>query len=207
MPTKKARNADHVRRRCSPQPNNEAVSEHLQALLSPAVYAQQAYYRTLGLRDRILTLPLMIAATLTLIWRQVPSVHELTRMLEQQELLWGKALKISQQALSQRFLSFPAILFERVFHDLLPLLQARWHERQQRPLPVGVKWARQHFEQIWVADGSTLSALFRKLDSLENVPVGQLAGKICTVIDLLTRLPIQVWFHTNPLAHDTNFQR
>jgi hypothetical protein len=65
--------------------------------------------------------------------------------------------------------------------------------------------ARQHFEQIWVADGSTLSALFRKLDSLENVPVGQLAGKICTVIDLLTRLPIQVWFHTNPLAHDTNF--
>jgi hypothetical protein len=107
--------------------------------------------------------------------------------------------------LSQRFLSFPAILFERVFHDLLPLLQARWHERQQRPLPVGVKWARQHFEQIWVADGSTLEALFRKLDSLENVPVGQLAGKICTVIDLLTRLPIQVWFHTNPLAHDTNF--
>jgi hypothetical protein len=189
MPTKKARNADHVRRRCSPQPNNEAVSEHLQALLSPAVYAQQAYYRTLGLRDRILTLPLMIAATLTLIWRQVPSVHELTRMLEQQELLWGKALKVSQQALSQRFLSFPAILFERVFHDLLPLLQARWHERQQRPLPVGVKWARQHFEQIWVALGSTLSALFRKLDSLENVPVGQLAGKICTVIDLLTRLP------------------
>ncbi len=189
MPTKKARNADHVRRRCSPQPNNEAVSEHLQTLLSPAVYAQQAYYRTLGLRDRILTLPLMIAATLTLIWRQVPSVHELTRMLEQQELLWGKALKVSQQALSQRFLSFPAILFERVFHDLLPLLQARWHERQQRPLPVGVKWARQHFEQIWVALGSTLSALFRKLDSLENVPVGQLAGKICTVIDLLTRLP------------------
>jgi hypothetical protein len=106
------------------------VSEHLQALLSPAVYAQQAYYRTLGLRDRILTLPMMIAATLTLIWRQVPSVHELTRMLEQQELLWGKALKVSQQALSQRFLSFPAILFERVFHDLLPLLQARWHERQ-----------------------------------------------------------------------------
>jgi Transposase DDE domain len=25
------------------------------------------------------------------------------------------------------------------------------------------------------------------------------------VIDLLTRLPIQVWFQTNPLAHDTNF--
>ena len=34
---------------------------------------------------------------------------------------------------------------------------------------------------------------------------GKLAGKICTVIDLLTRLPVQVWYHTNPKAHDTNF--
>jgi len=50
-------------------------------------------------------------------------------MLEQQELLWGKAVKVSQQALSQRFLSF-AELFEHVFHDLLPQLQARWHQRQ-----------------------------------------------------------------------------
>jgi len=47
-------------------------------------------------------------------------------MLEQQELLWGKAVKVSQQ-LSQRFLSFPAELFEHVFHDL-PQLQARWHK-------------------------------------------------------------------------------
>ena len=147
----------------------------------------------------------MVAAVLTLIWRQVPSVHELTRMLEQQELLWGKAVKVSQQGLSQRFLNFPAELFERVFHDLLPHLQVRWHTRQKRPLPPAVKYASKHFQNIWIADGSTLEALFRKLESLENAPQGKLAGKICTVIDLLTRLPVQVWFHTNPLAHDTNF--
>jgi hypothetical protein len=205
MPTKKPRNPDHVRRRNTPQADNKAITEHLQDLLSPAIYAQSAYYRNLGLRSRILNLTLMIAAVLTLIWRQVPSVQELTRMLEQQELLWGKAVKVSQQALSQRFLSFPAELFERVFHDLLPLLQARWHQRQQRPVPIAVKWAKKHFDQIWVADGSTLEALFRKLESLQHVPKGKLAGKICTVIDLLTRLPVQVWFHTNPKAHDTNF--
>lgn len=180
-------------------------TSHLQDLLSPAIYAQSGYYRSLGLRERILNLTLMVAATLTLIWRQVPSVQELARMLEQQELLWGKAVKVSQQALSQRFLSFPASLFERVLHDLLPLLQARWHTRQQRPLPTAVKWARSHFDHIWAEDGSTLEALFRKLDSLQDVPQGKLAGKICTVIDLLTRLPVQVWFHTNPLVHDTNF--
>jgi hypothetical protein len=35
-------------------------------------------YRQLDLRSRILGLPLMVAAVLTLLWRQVPSVHELT---------------------------------------------------------------------------------------------------------------------------------
>jgi hypothetical protein len=205
MPTKKPRNPDHVRRRNTPQADNEAITAHLQDLLSPAIYAQSAYYRSLGLRERVLNLGLMVAAVLTLIWRQVPSVHELTRMLEQQELLWGRAVKVSQQALSQRFLSFPSELFERVFDDLLPRLQARWYTRQQRPVPAAVKWALKNYERILAADGSTLEALFRKLDSLQDAPKGQLAGKICTVIDLLTRLPVQVWFHTNPMAHDTNF--
>ncbi|NJN99606.1 MAG: IS4 family transposase, partial [Anaerolineales bacterium] len=57
----------------------------------------------------ILNLPLMVAAVLTMLWRQVPSVHELNRMLAREDLLWGQAVKVSQQALSQRFLSFPAV--------------------------------------------------------------------------------------------------
>ena len=73
-------------------------------------------------------------------------------------------------------------------------------------LVLSIKFARKRFERIWVADGSTLEALFRKLKSLEDVPRGQLAGKICTVIDIVTRLPVQVWFHTNPRAAETNFE-
>lgn len=76
----------------------------------------------------------------------------------------------------------------------------------KRPLPESITFALKHFERIWVADGSTLSALFRKLKSLEDVPRGQLAGKICTVIDIVTRLPVEVWFHTNPRASETNFE-
>jgi len=33
-----------------------------------------------------------------------------------------------------------------------------------------------------------------------------LAGKICTVIDIVTRLPLEVWFDTNPRASETNFE-
>ena len=187
-----------------PAPENAAVDEHLQSLLSSAVYSQQAYYRTLGMRDRILTLPLMVAAVITLMWRQVPSVGELTRMLNREDLLWANAVRVSRQAVSERFLSFPYELFERVFRALMPELTARWAQRQ-RPIPASVVYARQQFEQIWAADGSVLEALFRKLKSLQDCPAGQLAGKICTVIDLGSHLPVEVWFTEDAKAHDTQF--
>ncbi len=200
------RNPDHVKRHNTPTINNEVISQHLQALLTPAIDAQQKYYKQLGLRDRIINLSFMVAAVLTLLWRQVPSVQELTRLLAREDLLWCRATKIAQQSLAERFLVFPAELFERVFKDLLPQLQHNWQQRQRRPLPDSIKFARRNFEQIWVADGTTLEALFRKLKSLEDLKTGHLAGKICTVIDLVNRLPIEIWFHTNPSASDTNFE-
>lgn len=93
MPTKKPRNPDHVRRRHTPQPDNEAITEHLQDLLSPAIYAQSGYDRSLGLRERILNLTLMVAAVLTLIWRQVPSVQELGRYARATGVALGKSGK------------------------------------------------------------------------------------------------------------------
>lgn len=188
-----------------PGPDNEALEKQLNELVSPAIASQMSYYRELGLRNRILSLPLMVAAVLTMLWRQVPSVHELSRLLVREDLLWCRAVKVSQQALSERFLVFPAELFERVLKELLPRLKQGWQQRYSRPLPESVAYAHKHFEQIWLADGSTLEALFRKLKVLEEVPVGQLAGKIGTVIDLLSRLPVEVWFSENPRAYDTSF--
>lgn len=199
-----SRNPDHIRRRNVPAPDNGAMDEHLSLLLSPVIYSQQAYYRTLGMRSRILTLPLMVAAVVTLLWKQVPSVNELTRQLNRKDLLWAKAVTVSRQAVSERFLSFPHELFEAVFYGLLPRLKARCAERH-RPLPVSVAYAQQHFEQVWAADGSVLEALFRKLKSLETLPAGQLAGKICTVIELGAQLPVKIWFSEHAKAHDCQF--
>ena len=79
----------------------------------------------MGLRDRILTLPLMVAAVLTMLWRDVAGVRELTRMLGREGFLWCDRMKVSQQALSKRFLTFPAGLFENVFSEILPLLEEK----------------------------------------------------------------------------------
>ncbi len=205
MAKRKRRNPDHVRRRNVPGPDNEAIEAQLTELLTPAIAGQMAIYRQMGMRSRILTLPLMVAAVLTILWRQVPSVHELTRMLAREDLLWSKAVEVRQQSLSERFLVFPAELFEGVLKGLLPELKHRWQKRQQRPMPPAVRLAGQHFDEIWAVDGSTLEALFRKLKVLKDVPIGQLAGKICTIIDLRTRLPVEVWFSERARAYDTTF--
>jgi hypothetical protein len=60
---------------------DEAIAAQLEQLVTPAVIAQERYYRQLGMRDRILNLPLMVAAVLTLIWRDVAGVRELSRIL------------------------------------------------------------------------------------------------------------------------------
>jgi hypothetical protein len=65
----------------------------------------------------------MVAAVLTLLWRDVAGVTELTRMLAREGFLWCRPTTVSQQAMSQRFLSFPATLFEGVFKNLLPSLR------------------------------------------------------------------------------------
>jgi hypothetical protein len=65
MPRRPKHNSDHTHRHNTPTIDNEGIAKHLEALLAPAIFAQQKYYKQLGLRDRILNLSLMVAAVLT----------------------------------------------------------------------------------------------------------------------------------------------
>lgn len=206
MSSTKSINRDHAKKKNRPQLENEAIASRLENLLTPAIAAQKSYYRQLELRDRILNLPLMVAAVLTLLWREVPGVQELTRLLNREGFLWCEPQKVRQQALSQRFLTFPAILFERVLKELLPHLRNVWSRRSSRPLPESIQFTLKRFERIWIADGSTLEALFCKLKSLEDVPKGHLAGKMGTLMDLVTHLPVEIWFWKNPKQADTHWE-
>jgi hypothetical protein len=199
-------NRDHAKKTTRPMVEDETIASQLSALLTPAITSQENYYRQLGLRGRILNLPLMVAAVLTLLWRDVAGVTELTRMLARSGFLWCRPTTVTQQAMSQRFLSFPATLFEGVFKNLLPSLKTAWHQRNQRPLPESIQFALTKFSRIWIVDSSTLEALFCKLKSLEDIPKGQLAGKMATVIDLMTRLPVDIWFLENPRASDVKLE-
>jgi hypothetical protein len=206
MSKSKRLNRDHAKKKQRPMVEDRVIAEHLTSLLTPTIKSQSSFVRELGLRERILTLPLMVAAVLTLLWRDVPGVTELSRLLETEGFLWCGRTKVSQQALSQRFLTLPAILFERILIEILPKLKLRWSSRHNRPLPESVQFTLSKFENIWCADGSTLEALFRKLKSLEEVKPGQLAGKMGVVMNLVTRLPVAIWFQENANASDTRFE-
>ena len=93
-----------------------------------------------------------------------------------------------------------------MFKQLLPDLSQAWHRRNRRPIPESIQFTLATFEKVWTIDSSSLEALFRKLKSLEEAPKGQLAGKIGVVIDLMTRLPIEIGFQENPRSSDTKLE-
>lgn len=194
-------NRDHARPRTTPAPASVAVEQHLTDLISPVTFALGDAYRQLGLRQRILSLPVMVGVVLTLIWRQVPSVSELVRLLAREQLLWVPPQPVSQQALSLRLRSLSAELFVRVCTDLLPRLTARSRARH-RPLPPVIVQAQTHFTHVWAVDGTTLEALFRKVGLLRGEPQPVLGGKLVAVLDVATKLPVHLWLDPNPAAND-----
>jgi hypothetical protein len=129
-------NPDHVRRRHRPAPSDQEIEQKLNDLVKPAVFAELDHYQHLGLRNRILTLPVMVAAVLAMIWREVPGVCTLQRLLARERVLWNEPVRVSQPALSERLLTFPAELFEQVLHHVLEQLPARQAARTTPRLPL-----------------------------------------------------------------------
>jgi len=177
------------------------VSARLTDLIHPLTLSQAAHYHDLGLRERALTLPVMVALVLSMIWRQIGSVRTVTRLLHTEGFLWTAPVQVSPQALSQRLQVFPAVLFKEVLDALLPQMQDRWVARR-RPLPPEMAWARERYSAVLGVDGSTLDALVRKVGLLRDRADTPLAGRMTGLLDLCSRLPRALWYEPDPQAHD-----
>lgn len=191
-------------KRPSVGPPDEQVEARLTELIHPATYAQVEAYRAMGLRHRILTLPVMVAFVLSLIWRQLGSVSEAVRALQTEGVLWVEAFKVSQQAVSERLRTFPPVLFYRVLMEVLPRMQTRWQARR-RPVPPALAWAQAHFTNVLALDGSTLDALLKKVGLLREADRTPLAGRMASLLEVGSRVPKQVWYEEDSQAHDQRF--
>ena len=182
---------------------DQQIEQLLSELVQPATFAQVAHYQRLGLRERTLTLPVMVAFVLSLLWRGFGAVKEAVRVLNREGFLWTAPTKVSQQAMSERLRTLPPELFGGVLSTLLPVMQARWQQRK-RPLPAQIAWAKAHYSALLSLDGSTLDALSRKVGLLREA-LHPLAGRMAALLDVASCLPRHVWYEEDSQAHDQRF--
>ena len=198
---RKPANPDFRARTQVPAPPVAAIAQRLRAMLTPSAFAPLRNTQgTVKRRDRLLTLPVMVAIVVSLVWRQIPSLKELLRVLALEGLLWTDALTVSKQALSKRLANLPASLFADLFADALQQPQT-----VAAAPPAALAGVVKRFAALWLADGSTLEALRRKLKVLRGQADSPLAGKMMMLVDGLTRRPLQAFYSDNANANDKRF--
>ena len=90
-------NPDFRHRVPVPVPRVEEIEQHLEALLSPSLLAPRRLerpdprqpQRTIRLRARLLTLPVMVAIIVSLVWRRLGAVAAVRRVLAREGVLWS----------------------------------------------------------------------------------------------------------------------
>lgn len=205
--TYRSGNPDLRHRTDLPAPSVEEIEQRLFALLTPGVFAPlRRAVEGVTLRDRLLTLPVMVAIVVSLVWRRIPSLTEVLRVLAREGLLWVEAVPVSKQALSKRLATLPAALFARLLDDVLSRL---WKRRAGGPggVPGMAAWEPvvATFRTIWIADGSTLEALKKQVAELREQAGRVLGGKMLMVVEAFTHVPVTVCYTAEAEANDKTF--
>lgn len=195
-------NPDLRARHNFPLPPVEEIERRLRAVLTPGSFAARRIDASpLKLRDRILTLPVMAALVVSLVWRQMPSLSEALRVIAREGLWDFGRFEVTRQALSQRLRAIPAAVFAQLYEESL----AHLRQKQEAEAAPEAKSLAGRFTALWAADGSTLEAMRRRIKELRDAPNSPLGGKMLTVVDLFTRRPQWTWYTTQELANDKSF--
>ncbi len=204
-------NPDFRHRVPVPMPAVEEVEQQLWALLSPSLLAPRLVerrdphnpQRVIRLRARLLTLPVMVAIIVSLVWRRLGAVAEVQRVLAREGLLWVQPLQVSEQALAKRLTTLPAEVMGELFAEVCARLQAQ-------PLPTWpglAGWAqvRAHFPLIALLDGSTLEALRKKTQTLQAQKGRVLAGRMMVMVEAFSQRPCWQLYTEDAAANDKRF--
>lgn len=203
-PRKKQGNPDFRHRVTPPAPTNEEIETRLVELISPGTFANLKGIKDKdrSLRSRVLTLPVMAAIVLSIVYRQIQHLTDVLRVLQIEGLMWVEATKVSKQALSQRLNSLPAGLFAQVFEQVIERIAAK--NTQQKLCPT---WSSvsEKFSAVWIADASTLEAMKKHFGQLQQKAGAVLAGKMVMVVEAFTHRPVRVWYDPVAKRNETNW--
>ena len=198
---RKEGNPDFRRQHQCPSPEIPQVIEELKKYLEPRLFTPLKYIQGNHekiMRDRLLTLPVMVALLVSLVYRQIAGLSEAVRVLKGEGLLWVKPLEVSKQAVSKRLMNLPTEIFVLLLRNVLEKRREMSGE-----ISIAEKWqkVREKFSVIWIADGSTLERLRKRLKAAEKES-GKLAGRIMMIVEAFTRVSVTVWYLKNELCND-----
>jgi hypothetical protein len=204
-------NPDFRHRVPGPLPAVAEIEAELFALLTPALLAPRQLERRdphnsprcIRLRARILTLPVMVALVVSLVWRRLGAIAAVQRALVQDGLLWVSPLQVSEQAIAKRLDTLPASALATLFAEVSARLQA-----QPPPqLPGLESWTarRRQFTRVAMVDGSTLEALRKKTQTLQAQPGLVLAGRMMVMVEAFTHRPLWQLYTEDAAANDKRF--
>lgn len=201
---RKDSNPDLRRQTQLPNPAIEQIEAQIYALLEPSSFKPLRDSPGLdnkNLRDRKLTLPVMMAVVVSLVYRQIAGLSEAIRLLATEGLMWVEPILVSKQALSQRLKKIPAKLFAQVFEQVIEKIRATPQANR-----ISQQWQQVHqtFGAVWIADGSTLEELRKKLKALSDQTT-VLAGKMMMVVEAFTNVPVSIWYTEDSKANDKIF--
>jgi hypothetical protein len=212
MAQKQTRHRPHLEfrhRSQIPMPAVDDVEQRLLEVLSPSWLAPRQLerrdprqpQRLIRMRQRLLTRPVMVAIIVSLVWRRVPSIAEVQKVLIREGLLGMAPLQVSPQAIIKRLDVLPAAVMGQLFTEVCPRVQA-----QPPPLP-HPHWApaREHFPLLAIVDGSTLEALRTKTQILRQREGLVLAGKVMAMVEAFSHRPLWQLSTEDAPANDKRF--
>jgi len=190
-----------------PLPAVEDVEQRLMDVLSPSLLAPrqmerhdpQQPQRLIRMRQRLLTLPVIVAIIVSLVWRRVPSIAEVQKVLAREGLLGVAPLRVSPQAITKRLDVLPAAVLGQLFAEVCTRIQAQ----PPPPLP-HPSWAlvQEAFPRIALVDGSTLEALRKKTQVLQQCEGLVLGGKMMVMVEAFSHRPLWQRDTEDAVAHD-----
>ena len=193
-----------------PMPAVEDVEQRLTDLLSPSLLAPRQLerrdprqpQRLIRMRQRLLTLPVMVAIIVSLVWRRLPALAEVQKVLAREGMLWVTPLRVSPQAITKRLDVLPAAVMGQLLAEVCARLQA-----QAPPVVPHPSWGpvREHFPLLAIVDGSTLEALRKKTQVLREREGVVLAGKIMVMVDAFSHYPRWQLYTEDAAANDKRF--
>ena len=150
-----------------PMPAVEDIAHPLVALLSPSLLAPRPMERrdprhpprVMRMRQRLLTLPVMVAMVVSLVWRRMPAVTDVQRVLARDGLWWVTPVRVRLPALTQRLDVLPAAVMGQLLAEVCARLRAQGPPALPHPPGAPVQAA---FALIAMVDGATLEALRQK---------------------------------------------